>query len=257
MQALREGRIDLVPTLTLDLTHSANNDLNFSPPVLYDGVGFLIPIAEGVRQPEDLSGKKICFLAETEVEVAVRAWFTQPNRLQQKLRYVPFPFQEEGEMEAAFVTGNCSALAGDRTRLATTRLSFGPRASQYSLLSGQISDDPMAATSRASDPAFAAIVRWTLEILLQAEAGGLTQRSIAAIPTEASDPRVAILTGRTREIGARLGLEGDWAVQVISAVGNYGEMYERTLGAQSPLQLAREQNRLQSQGGLQLPIPLK
>jgi general L-amino acid transport system substrate-binding protein len=160
-------------------------------------------------------------------------------------------------MEAAFVTGNCAALAGDRTRLAATRLAFGSRAAQYALLPGQISQDPLAAVSRANDPAFAAIVRWTLEVLLQAEAYGLTQQSIANDPTVPADPRVAVLTGRTREIGSRLGLDNAWAVQVISAVGNYGEIYDRTLGSQSPLQLPRTLNRLQLQGGLHYPIPLK
>jgi general L-amino acid transport system substrate-binding protein len=252
MKALRTGRVDLIPTLTLDLTHSSNANLVFSPPVLYDGVGFLVPLAARVTQAEELGGKKVCFLAETEVEVALRSWFAQQN-----LRFVPFPFQEEGEMEAAFVTGNCTALAGDRTRLAATRLGFGPLAAQYALLPGQISQDPLAAAARANDPAFAAIVRWTLEVLLQAEASGLTQQSIATIPTDSTDPRAAVLTGRTREIGSRLGLDNTWAAQVISAVGNYGELYDRTLGTQSPLQLAREQNRLQSQGGLQQPIPLK
>jgi len=257
MRALRAGRVDLAPTLTLDLTHASAADFAFSPPVLYDGVGFLVPVGEGVTRAEDLSGKKICFLAETEVEVALRTWFSQPA--QQNLHFLPFPFQEEGEMEAAFVTGNCAALAGDRTRLASTRLGFGSRAAQYALLPGQISDsdDPLAAASRASDPAFATIVRWTLEVLLQAEASGLTQQSIPTIPTDSADPRIAVITGRTHEIGSRLGLDNAWATHVISAVGNYGEMYERTLGAQSPLRLPREQNRLQSQGGLHLPIPLK
>jgi len=255
MQALRKGRVDLLPTLTLDLTHSSSG-ITFSPPVLYDGVGFLAPVTSGITQPKELSGKKICFLAETEVEVALRLWFGQQNSSLQNLRFVPFPFQEEGEMEAAFVTGNCAALAGDRTRLATTRLAFGTRAAQFVLLPGQISNDPMAAASRANDPAFAAIVRWTLEILLQAEAGGVTQQSIANL-SGASDPRVAVLTGRTREIGWRLGLENNWAVQVVSSLGNYGEIYDRTLGLHSPLQLDREQNRLQSQGGLQQTIPLK
>jgi general L-amino acid transport system substrate-binding protein len=251
MEALRTGAVDLLPTLTLDMSHASAPDLTFSPPVLYDGVGFMVPLSARVTQARQLSGKKICFLAETEVEVALRAWFAR-----QKLKFVAFPFQEEGEMEAAFVTGNCAALTGDRTRLASTRLAFGPLATRYTLLPQQIAADPLAAASRADDPAFASVVRWTLEVLLQAEAHGLTQQNIAAARNN-PDPTVRILTGQTREIGSRLGLDDGWAMQVVAAVGNYGELYERDLGAQSALKLPRAQNRLTAQGGLMFPLPLK
>jgi general L-amino acid transport system substrate-binding protein len=290
MAALRAGKVDLLPTLTLDLTHASRTDLSFSPPVLYDGVGLLVPVSEHRSQPSDVSDKKICFLAETEVEVALRAWF-----LKQNLKFLPFPFQEEGEMEAAFVSGNCSALVGDLTRLVSTRQGFGSLASRYTLLSDAgsaaplvLSEDPLAAASRSNDPTFANIVRWTLEVLLQAEAHGLTQQFVASqaasssrspfsssprtLPllssrseaegsasstTINSDPTVRILTGQTHEIGQRLGLKNDWAAQVLAAVGNYGEIYERDLGAHSPLNLPRAQNRLVGEGGLQFPLPLK
>jgi general L-amino acid transport system substrate-binding protein len=255
MAALRAGKVDLLPTLTLDLTHSANATLEFSSPLLYDGVGFLVPTAANLTHASQLTNKKICLLAETEVEAATRAWFFQQN-----LKFVPFPFQEEGEMEAAFVTGNCTALAGDLTRLASIRANFGPLANRYILLPDQISRDPLAAASPANDPAFAAIVRWTIEVLLNAEASGLTQSTIAATtaadPTS-QDPATQILTGRTREIGTHLGLDNAWAVHVITAVGNYGEIFDRDLGAQSPFKLPRALNRLDTDGGLMVPLPLK
>jgi len=248
-EALRTNQVDLIPTQTLDLTHASDPAFTFTPPILYDGVGFLVPIAAHLTHPTQLAGKKICFLAETEVEVSLRAWFSA-----RRLHFLPFPFQEEGEMEAAFVTRNCTALAGDLTRLAATRLAFGPLATRYALVPGQISEDPLAAASRSDDPAFAAIVRWTLEVLLQAEALHLTRKTIAA-PHPNSDPTIQILTGQTHEIGARLGLSNAWATEVVSAVGNYGEVYARALG--SPLALPRALNRLSSHGGLMLPLPLK
>jgi general L-amino acid transport system substrate-binding protein len=264
MAGLTSGKVDLLPTLTLDLKHSTVPGIAFSPPLLYDGVGFLVPIAANLARATGLSDRKICFVAETEVEVALRAWF-----LQQHLKFLPFPFQEEGEMEAAFVTGNCIALAGDLTRLANTRVAFGPLAARYALLPDQISRDPLAAAFRSGDPAFEQIVRWTIEVVLQAEASGLTQHNIilssrslsshsqADGPTPSPDPIVQILTGQTHEIGPRLGLDNQWAAHVIAAVGNYGEIYDRDLGDQSPLKLARALNRLDTQGGLMVPLPLK
>ena len=255
MEVLGNGKVDLLPTLTLDLTHSANTGIAFSSPLLYDGVGFLVPIAAHVSHASDLTNKKICFLAETEVEVALRAWFeSQPA--QQHMKFVPFPFQEEGEMEAAFVTGNCTALAGDLTRLANTRVAFGPLATRYALLPEQISKDPLAAASRADDTAFAEIVRWTIEVLIQTEESGLTQHNIVA-SRASSDPIAQVLTGQTDEIGARLSLDNTWAAHVIAAVGNYGEIYDRDLGDPSPLKLPRALNRLYTQGGLMYPLPFK
>jgi general L-amino acid transport system substrate-binding protein len=257
MAALISGKVDLLPTLTLDFHHSAVAGITFSPPVLYDGVGFLVPTAADVTHAADLTDKKICFLAETEVEVALRAWFTRQN-----LKFLPFPFQEEGEMQAAFVTGNCTALAGDRTRLASTRVGFGPLAARYALLPDQISRDPLAAASRSSDPAFANIVRWVIEALLNAEAAGFTQASATTWTAQnaaasADNPTIQILTGQTREIGSRLGLDNAWAIHVLAAAGNFGELYDRDLGGQSPLQLPRDLNRLDTQGGLIVPLPLK
>jgi general L-amino acid transport system substrate-binding protein len=251
MAALRAGKVDLLPTLTLDLTDAADTHLTFSPPLLYDGVGFLVPLTANLTHASELSGQKVCFLAETQIESALRAWFERQN-----LTFLPFPFQEEGEMEAAFVSGNCGALAGDLTRLAATRIAFGPLASRYALLPEQISQDPLAAASPSGDPAFANIVRWTIEVLLSAEQSGLTQATISTA-SASSDPTIQILTGRTHEIGARLSLDNTWATRVIAAVGNYGEIYDRDLGDQSPLKLPRALNRLYTHGGLQYPLPLK
>jgi general L-amino acid transport system substrate-binding protein len=258
--ALRAHAVDLVPTLTLDLSHASDSRITFSPPVLYDGVGFLVSRAAKLGRADQLTEKKICFLAETQVEVSLRAWFAW-----RKLSFVAFPFQEEGEMEAAFVTGNCAALAGDLTRLAATRLNFGPLAAGYTLLPEgepvEISNDPLASASSSSDPGFANVVRWMIEVLLNAEAVGLTQQTVAA-PSGAreaatSDPTVVVLTGQSREIGRRLGLKDRWGMSVIAAVGNYGELYERDLGAGSAVQLPRSKNRLSSEGGLMVALPLK
>jgi general L-amino acid transport system substrate-binding protein len=252
MAALRAGRVDLLPTLTLDFIHSTKSAITFSPPLLFDGVGFLVPTAANITHAAQLSGKKICLLAETQIETATRAWFSQQN-----LKFVPFPFQEEGEMEAAFVTGNCSALAGDLTSLAGTRAAFGQLADRYTLLPEQIARDPLAAASSSADPAFAAIVRWTIEVLLNAEDSNFTQSAAKEGSAVDPNPTLDILTGRTREIGARLSLSNAWSVHVIAAVGNYAELYDRDLGAQSPLKLPRALNRLDTDGGLMVPLPLK
>jgi general L-amino acid transport system substrate-binding protein len=264
MTALRSGEVDLIPTLTDDFSHQTGTHLAFTRPVLWDGVGFLLPTASPITRTPQLSGKKICFLAETTVEESVRAWFAREH-----LDFVPFPFQEEGEMQAAFNTGNCGALAGDRTRLAQTRAALLEHGRKTRLLPesispGSISKDPLAAAVRDDDPQWIAIVNWVMEALVQAEESGITQanaRHLQALapqePPQEKDPLRRFLLGESHQIGTALSLDDDWVVNVIEATGNYGEIYERDLGASSPMKLPRGANKLARDGGLIVALPPK
>lgn len=257
MEALNKGAVDLVPTLTDDFTHSVGTHLELTRPVLWDGVGFLVIGAGPAMQARQLSGKKICFIAETGVEESVRSWFAHEH-----LDFVPFPFQEEGEMEAAFATGNCGALAGDWTRLAGTRALLAEHGKPTRLLPEIISKDPLAAAVRDDDPQWSAIVRWVMEALIQAEESGVTRANVASISVRTAkanggDPVLWFLLGGSHQVGSGLGLGDDWVVRVIEATGNYGEMYERDLGERSALKLPRGENRLVERGGLMIALPLK
>ena len=257
MEALNTGAVDMVPTLTDDFTHSVGTHLEFTRPVLWDGVGFLVLGGGPAMQARQLSGKKICFIAETTVEESVRSWFTREH-----LDYVPFPFQEEGEMEAAFATGNCGALAGDRTRLAGTRALLAQHGKPTRLLTETISKDPLAAAVREDDPQWATIVTWVMEALVQAEESGVTRANVASMRDGAAkagggDPMLWFLLGGSRQVGSGLGLGDDWVVQVIKATGNYGEIYERDLGGGSALKLPRGENQLVGRGGLMRAVPFK
>jgi general L-amino acid transport system substrate-binding protein len=126
----------------------------------------------------------------------------------------------------------------------------------------RISKDPLAAAVRDDDPEWAAIVNWVMEALVQAEESGVTQTNVARISARAAlpdsnDPTLRFLLGGSHEIGDRLGLNDDWAVQVIEAVGNYGEIYERDLGAASSMKLRRGDNNLHSSGGQMMALPPK
>jgi general L-amino acid transport system substrate-binding protein len=257
MSGLSAGRVEMVATLTDDFTHAVGTHLEFTRPVLWDGVGFLVPASRPVTRPRQLSGKKICFLAETNVEESVRAWFAREH-----LEFVPFPFQEEGEMEAAFATGNCTALAGDRTRLAETRAALARHGHLSRLLPASISKDPLAAAVRVDDPQWAEIVSWVMDALVQGEESGVTQANVlaehaGAAQAQSSDPTLRFLLGVSRQIGPALGLDDDWALRVIETTGNYGEIYERDLGCGSPLKLPRGENRLREQGGAISALPFK
>jgi general L-amino acid transport system substrate-binding protein len=257
MAGLDAGAVDVVPTLTDDFTHAVGTHIEFTRPVLWDGVGFLVPGASAVMQARQLSGKKICLIAETTVEESVRSWFAREH-----LRFVAFPFQEEGEMEAAFATGNCGALAGDRTRLAGTEELLAEHHEITRLLHERISNDPLAAAVREGDPQWAEIVTWVMEALVQAEESGVTRANVEAMRARAlqaqgGDSVRWFLLGGSRQIGSALGLDDNWVVRVIEATGNYGEIYERDLGSGSALKLPRGANNLFEHGGLMTALPPK
>jgi general L-amino acid transport system substrate-binding protein len=251
MKGLNTGEVDLIATLPDDFSHSAATRITLTRPVLWDGVGFLAAPGSTVTRAHELSGKKICFLAETTAEESVRAWFQHEH-----LNFVPFPFQEEGEMQAAFTTGNCGALVADRTRLAADRVAVLQRGKRTRLLPERISKDPLAAAVREDDRQWAAIVNWVMEALVEAEENGVTQANVATKRTQ-NDPVLRFLLGGSHEIGAKLGLYNDWVVRAIEATGNYGEIYERDLGSGSALKLARGENNLHALGGLMMALPAK
>ncbi len=251
MLALKSGEVELVATLPDDFTHSAGTNLRFTRPVLWDGIGFLAPAGSPAVHVRQLSGKKICFLAETHVEESVRAWFAREH-----LDFIPFPFQEEGEMQAAFSTGNCGALSGESTRLAETRVALQQHGHPTRLLPERISHEPLAPAVRDGDPQWAAIVMWAMEALVAAEESRVTRANVEARRASANgDPKLRFLLGGSHEVGATLGLDNDWVVRVIATMGNYGEIYERDLGSGSPLKLPRRENNLHRNGGLMIALP--
>lgn len=251
--ALRASEVDMVGTLDDDFTHTAGTHIAFTRPVLWDGVGFLVPGGSKGPRARMLGGKKVCFLVETAVEDTLHSWFAR-----ERLDFVPFPFQEEGEMQAAFATSNCGAMAGERTRLAETRAALVSHGKSARLLPESISKDPLAAAVRDDDRQWVEIVNWVMEALVQAEVSGVTQANISELSAHAAkdnDPLRRFLLGASHEIGNALGLNNGWVAQVIEATGNYGEIYERDLGGSSPMKLPRGDNRLYRNGGAMLALP--
>ena len=231
--ALRAGTVDVVASMSADFSHATTPGLRLSRQVLNDGIGFLVSQAAKIDRSRPCR-KKVCFLRETNVEVGLRSWFDQ-----QHLDFVPFPFQEEGEMEAAYITNNCIGLAGDVTRLVNTRLNFGSLAKEYLLLPEVISRDPLASATRDDDPQWSNVISWVTEALIAAEEHGVTSSNVSAKVAKSNSPVFEKLLGRTHDFGAALGLENDWLVHVLKTTGNYGEIYGRAFGGNSDRALPR------------------
>lgn len=248
--ALKSGSLDIIATLSANSAHTSDTNLRLSIPVFYDGTALLTPRSLHISSVRDLSGKKICFLAETGTELALQKWFPAHH-----LDLLPFPFQEEGEMEAAYVTGNCAAIASDRTRLSLLRASLGTLASQHILLPTVLALHPLAMATRSDDPAWSNLANALVSVLLEAEELGISSHDLASSQVTAQ-PAVQSLLQSTRALGASLGLPTTWAVDVVRSIGNYAQVYDGTFGPGSPRALDRSINRLRDRGGLLAPVSL-
>jgi general L-amino acid transport system substrate-binding protein len=251
LKALQSGKIAALATGTPNFINTTNRGFGFAPPVYYDYQGFLVNKTMGITSPRDLAGKKICFLGGTEIERQLQGYM-----MREKIKWLPFAFSEEGEMEAAFVTGNCAAISADVSQLSYERIAYKNRAKDFDILPDVIAKDPLAPTYRLDDPQWAAIVNWTVEALIQAEESGVTQANLAEMK-QSDDLVIRRLLGVQRGYGQFIGLDDAWAARVIEAVGNYGEMFERDLGSGSARKLPRGPNNLWTQGGLMYALPIR
>lgn len=252
LKALRAGTVDLVATASVTMTNNAALGFSFGPNMLIDNQALMVNNSMGVHNVHDLAGKKICYLTETEIELNLNAWMAREH-----ISFLPFPFQEEGEMEAAYLTNNCAAITADATQLAYERIAFRAKGRDYEILPDALAKDPLASVTRGDDAAWTAVVTWVDTALLQAEENGITAANAANIRTSSSDLAIQRLLGFTPGIGKPLGLTDSWALHSIQAVGNYAEIYARDLGPATPMRLERGPNRLWNAGGLLFPAPMR
>jgi general L-amino acid transport system substrate-binding protein len=244
--------VDLTVGVTPDATAAWQHNISFGPTIFYDGQGFLVRSDEAIKSLSDLAGLKVCVIEGTENERVLLA-----RTVAKGIAIVPLPFQEEGEMDDGLAVRHCDAISAMVSRLAAIKSEYPKQLSQDQILPQWLTLDPVAVAYRPDDPQWQRIVDWTIYALVQAEASGVTQANLAQ-HRDAQDPVIQRLLGTDWATSRALGLKAkDWAAQVIAVVGNYGEIYARTVGAHAPLNLPRGPNALWTQGGLLSPRPLR
>jgi general L-amino acid transport system substrate-binding protein len=256
--ALASGEVDLLSrntTLTLSRDASGGNGLSFAPTTFYDGQGVMVPVASGIKGLKDLAGKPICVESGTTTELNLA------DRMREiKASYTPLKFQTGDQTYAAYLQGRCVAVTSDRSQLAAKRTAF-PNPAAHTLLPEVLSKEPLTPATVNGDPGWADAVRWTIYALMQAEELGITQANVASKVAEAkANPNLADLRrflGIEGDFGKQLGLAPDFVVKAIQAVGNYGEVFDRSVGQGSPLKLERGLNRQWKQGGLIYSPPFR
>jgi general L-amino acid transport system substrate-binding protein len=219
----------------------------------YDGQGFIVPTALGVKSAKELNGASICIQTGTTTELNLAEYFTRNN-----MQYNPVPIETNAEARENYLAGRCDAYTTDASGLYATRSTFDDPAA-HMILPEIISKEPLGPVVRHGDDQWADIVSWTLKALVAAEELGLTSGNVREIAASGSkNPEVNRLLGKDKLQGIEaLGLNPDWAVNAIAAVGNYGEIFERNLGAGTPLNISRGLNALYTDGGLQYAPPVR
>jgi general L-amino acid transport system substrate-binding protein len=250
LKGLKSGEIAVLATGSPNLVNTAAG-FGFSRPVFYDYQGFLVNSTLGIHSAKDLAGKKTCYIDGFEIASQIAGYMPRES-----IKWIPFPFQEEGEMEAAFMTRNCAAITADVSQLAYERIAFKGLAKDFEILPDVVAKDPLSITYRLDDPQWAAILNWVPNALIQAEESGVTQANVAAMKTS-DDLILQRLLGTHKGWGQFLSLDDAWAARMIEAVGNYGELFERDLGSGSVMRLARGDNNLWTKGGLMVASPMR
>ncbi len=244
LAALRKRDVDLVVGATPSATAQATSNVRFGAVVFYDAIAVM-------ARAGGIAGRLVCAAEGSDAEALLDV-----ARAKRRDSGAMFPFQEEGEMESAFIGGRCSGLAATMSRLGQIRATYGGRLGPVTILPERFGLLPAALAYRPQDIRLGAVADWSVYALLQAEAVGMTQRN-ASVRSDAVDLETQRLAGVQGGAGRALGLPARWAVSMVAQVGNYGEIFNRTVGSGSPMALPRGENALWSNGGLMVPPPVQ
>jgi general L-amino acid transport system substrate-binding protein len=250
--ALQSGEVDILShNVTWTMTRDAAMGMHFTSIVFYDGQGFMVARKSGIQSLRDLENTDICVQSGTTTEKNLSDYFRA-----RKMKFRPVVFANFEASIKAFLSGRCQSYTTDATSL----LSLIQRASRtpgdYVVLPELISKEPLSPAVRRGDDEWFAIVKWVINALITAEEEGVTQANVEQQKVHGSASAQRLL-GHHEDTGKLIGLEREWAARAISAVGNYGEIFDRNLGAGSPLNLPRGLNRLWRDGGLLYAPPIR
>jgi general L-amino acid transport system substrate-binding protein len=249
--ALQSGEVDvLIRNTTWTMERDTSLGLTFAGVNYYDGQGFIVRKDLNLASAEELADAAICVQTGTTTELNMADYFRTRN-----INYNPVVFEQLTETNQAYDSGRCDALTTDASGLYATRLQFA-NPDEHVVLPTIISKEPLGPVVRAGDDAWLDIVRWTHFALLNAEELGVTQANLEEMKNS-ENPEIRRLVGTEGTFGEGIGLTNDWAANIIKAVGNYGEIFERNIGQGSELKIERGLNALWNQGGLQYGPPIR
>jgi general L-amino acid transport system substrate-binding protein len=249
--ALQSGEIDV---LSRNTTWTSSRDsalgLNFAGVNYYDGQGFMVKKSAKIASAMELNGASVCVQQGTTTELNLADYF-RANKLQLKA----VTFATNDETVKAYEGGRCDAFTTDASGLYAERLRMA-KPDDHMVLPEIISKEPLGPSVRHGDDQWLDVVKWVHYAMITAEELGVTKANVDE-QLKSTNPDVKRLLGTEGKHGEALGLTNDWAYRVIKHVGNYGETFEKNVGAGSQLKISRGLNNLWSKGGLQYAPPIR
>ena len=250
-QALKDGKIDVLSrNSTWTMGREVSYELAFVGVTYYDGQGFMAPRAMRVSSALELDGASVCVLSGTTTIDNLADFFAANHMALQTVAV-----RSTDELIKAYDLGVCNVATSDLSQLYALRQRLSHPRDQV-ILPDVISKEPLGPVVRQSDPNWIEIVRWVHFAMVDAEELGVSQRNLGDA-MRSQKPEVMRLVGTEGNFGADLGLGDSWAANVIRAVGNYGESFDRNVGVKSPLAIPRGLNQLWNAGGIQYAPPIR
>jgi len=249
--ALKSKEIDVLSrNTTWTLSRDGGIGLTFNGVNFYDGQGFMVTKASGITSVNGLNGVSACVNIGTTTELNMRDFFNSKG-----FKYEPVVFEKADEVIAAYDSGRCDTYTTDKSGLAAQRTKLSDPTAHV-VLPETISKEPLGPVTREGDENWSDIVRWSLNVMIEAEELGITSANADAMKSS-ENPAILRLVGVEGETGAALGLDNDWSLRIIKQVGNYGESYERNVGPNTPVGLSRGPNAQWINGGILYANPTR
>lgn len=249
--ALQSGQVDLLSRVTTwTFSRDVELGLTFVGTNYYDGQGFMVPNEIGVSSARELDGATVCIQPGTTTELNLADYFARHD-----MDYEAVVVETDDVARQAYQAGRCVVYTTDKSGLAAQKPNLeNPDA--HTILPETISKEPLGPVVRQGDDQWADIARWTLNALIAAEEYGVTSENVEEMK-DSDNPEVRRLLGTEGDLATKLGLDANAFARAIEAEGNYGEIYNRTVGVDSPLGLERGVNAQWTDGGLMYSPPFR
>ena len=255
--ALQSGEVDLLSrNTTWTMSRDTSLGLKFAGVMYYDGQGMMVRKAMGIDSALKLDGATVCTQTGTTTELNLADYFRANN-----MKYQVVAMENQDEVRYAYEEGRCDIYTTDQSGLYSERLKMKDPA-EHIILPEIISKEPLGPLVRQGDDAWFNVVKWTYFALLTAEEFGITQANVEEMKSSKNPEMKRILgvaneDGSAAGFGTGIGLSEDWIVNIVKATGNYSEIFERNVGVNTPLKIARGKNALWNAGGLQYAPPIR
>jgi general L-amino acid transport system substrate-binding protein len=248
---LQSGEVDMLSrNTTMTISRDTSLGLDFAPVTFYDGQGMMVRAADGIESLEDLEGGTICVQSGTTTEKNLADVFRAAG-----IDFTPVVFAEAPATREAYDQGQCDGFTTDKSGLVSQQILLAVP-EDHIILDVTMSKEPLAPAVRHGDDNWYDIVKWSVYCTIAAEEYGITSENVDTF-LGGEDPVIQNLLGETGDLGVAMGLNNDFCYQIITQVGNYGEIYNRNLGPDTPFNLPRGLNALYTEGGLQYAPPFR